>query len=481
MVTQLNFKGTFFYIRGKNAVADRSRCNTGYGGMQMKKIRKEMVYILLISLIIMSAGLLFNDNVWFDETYTLALIRHDVSEITDILRSDMHPPLYFAGLKLFCSVFGYHIIVTKLFSVIGFVLLLLLGILYIRKDYGEQICIFYFLIIGAVPFSFYFSVQQRCYSWSMFFVTWCFLEGMRLVRHRRWTNAVLFAVAALGAAYNHIYALIAVAGTVLCLNGWIWFRQRGLWRKIVVADFIMILGYLGWLRILLLQTKKAAETFWQVSLEKDSLVVLAFTVVLFTFILFCGTCRFPVICGMLTILFVHVAGFGISLLVRPLYVARYASPLLGVFAVTAAVAIAPCKERLRSRVSGYLMIVLIAGYIVGAGFEYNGSLRNFRQDFDQEVSREGVFLYNDSSFGIMSYYYPENRHICTYWQPWFAAFACVEYGTGDDLITLIQTDAPVWYVANEKTEIPAWVQKWNGKKEFSFRSDFNEFGVWRLQ
>lgn len=153
----------------------------------------------------------------------------------------------------------------------------------------------------------------------------------------------------------------------------------------------MILGYLGWLRILLLQTKKAAETFWQVSLEKDSLVVLAFTVVLFTFILFCGTCRFPVICGMLTILFVHVAGFGISLLVRPLYVARYASPLLGVFAVTAAVAIAPCKERLRSRVSGYLMIVLIAGYIVGAGFEYNGSLRNFRQDFDQEVSREDVF------------------------------------------------------------------------------------------
>lgn len=92
----------------------------------------------------MSAGLLFNDNVWFDETYTLALIRHDFSEITDILRSDMHPPLYFAGLKLFCSVFGYHIIVTKLFSVIGFVLLLLLGILYIRKDYGDEICIFIF-------------------------------------------------------------------------------------------------------------------------------------------------------------------------------------------------------------------------------------------------------------------------------------------------------------------------------------------------
>jgi hypothetical protein len=194
-----------------------------------------------------------------------------------------------------------------------------------------------------------------------------------------------------------------------------------------MADFIMILGYLGWLRVLLLQTKKAAETFWQASLEKDSLVIQFFTAVLFSFILFFGKCGFPVICGMLTILFVHVTGFAVSLLVRPLYVVRYASPLLGAFAVTAAVAIAQCKERLRSRVSGCLIIVLIAGYIVGAAFE------------------------------------------------------CVEYETADDLIALKQTDASVWNVVNEKAGIPAWVQKWNGKKEFSFRSDFNEFGVWRLQ
>lgn len=448
----------------------------------MWKNSKNILYFLLICMILMFVSLIFNDNIWFDETYTLALIRHDFSEMTDILRSDMHPPLYFAGLKLFCSVFGYHILITKLFSVIGFVFLLLLGNLYIRKDYGDEICILYFIIIGVVPFSFYFSVQQRCYSWAMFFVTWCFLEGMRLVRRRRWVNVILFAVAALGAAYNHIYALIAVAGIVISLNGFVWLRQSGLRQKIVVADLIMIMGYLGWLQVLMDQTRKAAEMFWQTSLEKDSLLVFLFTVILFAFILFSSKkCGFPVICGMISILFVHITGFGISILVRPLYVARYASPLLGVFAITAAVVIRQQKETIRRRVFYCLFVLLIAGYTAGAVFEYNGSLKNFRQNFDRVLSQEDVFLYSDSSFGIMSYYYPENRHICTYWQPWFAAFDRVEYGKADDLYSLKRTAASVWYVVNEKGEIPAWVKNWNGKKEFTFRSDFNEFVVWRLQ
>ncbi len=62
-----------------------------------------------------------------------------------------------------------------------------------------------------------------------------------------------------------------------------------------MADFIMILGYLGWLRVLLLQTKKAAETFWQASLEKDSLVIQFFTAVLFSFILFSKSALFKTI------------------------------------------------------------------------------------------------------------------------------------------------------------------------------------------
>lgn len=119
---------------------------------------------LFIILSLMASGLLFSDNVWFDETYTLALIRHNFYEIVEILQTDMHPPLYFIGLKLFCSMAGYDIVCTKLFSLLGYIMLLLLGCLIVRKDYGDRTAALYLLILGAIPMSFYFSVQQRCYS-----------------------------------------------------------------------------------------------------------------------------------------------------------------------------------------------------------------------------------------------------------------------------------------------------------------------------
>lgn len=50
----------------------------------MQIIRRNIVYIIFLFFVIMLVGLLFNDNVWFDETYTLALIRHSYVEIIDI-------------------------------------------------------------------------------------------------------------------------------------------------------------------------------------------------------------------------------------------------------------------------------------------------------------------------------------------------------------------------------------------------------------
>lgn len=379
-------------------------------------MKNKFTTILFVLLTLMVSGLLFNDNVWFDETYTLALIQHPYGEMMDILRSDMHPPLYFAGLKLFCSIWGYDILITKIYSLLGFVMLLSLGCLIVKKDYGEKTAIFYLLIIGVTPMSFYFAVQQRCYSWSMFFVTWCFLEGMRLLRSAKWQTDILFAITALCAAYNHIYALVAVAGVVISVNICIFFKYQ----KCLIRS------------------------------------------------------------GIFTIMFVHMAGFGISLLVRPLYIARYASPLLGIFALVTAVFLA---HHIKGRVLvPCLLLVCIIEYGIMASFEYNPSLRNFRNEFDTVCSPDDIFIYCDSSFGIMSYYYPDRTHICTYYEPWFDAFEDVEYVTVDRLEDILSTNQQVWLVLNEKKELPKWVfQKFHCCQTHSFQCDFNRFTVWELQ
>lgn len=186
--------------------------------------------------------------------------------------------------------------------------------------------------------------------------------------------------------------------------------------------------------------------------------------------------------GIFCIMFVHVTGFAVSLLVRPLYVARYAAPLLGVFAFVIAIFVGQGKEKVRQRICHYLFLLFILEYIAVAAFEYNPSLRNFRQEFDKIVSSEDNFLYNDSSFGIMSYYYPENRHICIYWQDWFSAFENVEYRLAKDIPSEVLKGQNIWFVINEKSAIPEQIkEQWTCEKVLTFRSDFNKFGVWHLK
>lgn len=82
--------------------------------MHKLKVRaNHTVYIIFAVLSLFSLTLIFNDNIWFDEAYTLSLIQHNYSDIINILKSDMHPPLYFLSLKTFCCIFGYSITATK--------------------------------------------------------------------------------------------------------------------------------------------------------------------------------------------------------------------------------------------------------------------------------------------------------------------------------------------------------------------------------
>ncbi len=180
--------------------------------MHKLKVRaNHTVYIIFAVLSLFSLTLIFNDNIWFDEAYTLSLIQHNYSDIINILKSDMHPPLYFLSLKTFCCIFGYSITATKIFSAIGYIATLFLGCTIIKKHYGSKTSIIYMLTVGAVPMMLYFSVQQRSYSWSIFFVTLCFIEFPAFYsKTKSFITAFYFAIAGLGAAYNHIYELLAV-------------------------------------------------------------------------------------------------------------------------------------------------------------------------------------------------------------------------------------------------------------------------------
>lgn len=440
-------------------------------------------YIIFTILSLFSISLIFNNNVWFDEAYTLSLIQHNYSEVIEILKSDMHPPLYFISLKFFCEIFGYSILVTKIFSVFGYIATLLLGCTVVKKHFGSDTSMVYMLTIGAIPMSLYFSVQQRSYEWCIFFVTLCFIEALLFIKSCKYRHCIIFVIAALFAAYNHIYALLAVGIIFAFLNIYIFTKSKKLIKAIILSDISIIIGYFPWIFPLLYQTESASGSFWLKSVEPLSIIVFISGVVISAVILTKkGNRKLPIIFAIFSILSIQIIGLIVTAFMRPLYIARYSVVISGIFALLVAFGTQHIKEKVKNIIC-VLLCALNVACLIGTGiFEYNPSMNNFFNRFDEIASSTDTFLYCDSSFGILSYYYPENTHICTYYEPWFSAFDNVDCVNKKDIVNDIDFDNTVWFVKNELTKTPDYIKD-NFILELTdtFKCDFNTFEVYSIQ
>lgn len=449
----------------------------------LKASSDNLTYIFFAILSLFSLGLIFNNNVWFDEAYTLSLIRHNFSDLISIIKSDMHPPLYFISLKLFSEIFGYSVLATKIFSVIGYIATLLLGCTVIKKYFGSFASIIYMLAVGAIPMSLYFSGQQRSYSWCIFFVALCFIEALLFIENNKYNHCFIFVISALFAAYNHIYALLAIGIIFAFVNIYILIKNRKLIKAIILSDILIIIGYLPWFLPLLFQTKAAYGSFWLKNVEPLSIIVFITGIVISAVILIKKENRsLPVIFAIICILSIQFIGLFVTIFIRPLYIARYSVVVLGIFAILIAFGVNNTNEKFKKAVCIGLSALNVICIIATGIFEYNSSMNKFFDRFDKIAAPSNTFIYCDSSFGIMSYYFPDDTHICTYSKPWFAAFDNVECIDKNDLPDKISPNSTVWFVKNELTKTPGYIQS-NFIIEFvdSFKCDFNTFTVYRLK
>ncbi len=444
----------------------------------MFEIKKPTVYLAFGILCLLPVGLLFSSDVWFDETYTLSLIKHSYDNMSAILAADMHPPLYYFALKLFCSCCGYSVLATKVFSYLGFIATLALGPLAVMPNYGRKTAFIYMLAVGAVPMLYYFGVQQRAYSWCIFFVTLCYIYAAEFIKERRQYRAVIFSVAGLAAAYSHTYALLAVAIIFIFTNVYIFYiRSRHGIPNILLADLLMIAGYLPQLFTLWGQFSSAKEDFWLQGIEPLSLVVLAVGIGFAVWVLWDKEHRrssfiFPIT----VILGLQAAGLLVSLFVRPLYIGRYSVVVLGVFALTLARRVRLGKGDFRKWACIALVCLNILGLSGTYLLEYGGSQKAAMARF-KETAVEKQVVCLDSSFGIISHYFPGEKILVTYNQPWFSAFNNVESIGKDELSHRVQNTAVM--VKNKSKAMPEYLTKdFDTQKVDTFRSDFNIFEVY---
>ncbi len=182
----------------------------------------------------------FHGNVWFDESYSVAIANHSFSEIWRIGSGDVHPVLFYWCLHVLNLVFGQNILAYRLFAVAGAVCSSLLGLFVVRRDFGWKAGLLFSALCLFLPYAAFIAAEIRMYSWATFCVSLCGLMAWRIacvLRAQRtaadrsgwfsavgqagwWRNArmwagvpcrwwVVFFLASLCGAYLHYYGTLA--------------------------------------------------------------------------------------------------------------------------------------------------------------------------------------------------------------------------------------------------------------------------------
>ena len=243
-------------------------------------INLNFIHILLIilgSIFIMLSS--FHANMWFDESYTVALAKKSFNEIWTIDSQDVHPIFYYYLIKIIFILSNNNIVLARLSSCIPLIIMSIMGFTHIRKDFGEKVGILFSLLILISPVSIKYAGELRMYTWAMLFVFVMALYGYRIIKNNNKSknkeknnnikNWIIFTTFGVLSAYTHYYALLtSIIINVLML---IYFIKNKSEKNIIINKKIIILFiqgiiqlilYLPWLGILIGQTKAVAKGFW---------------------------------------------------------------------------------------------------------------------------------------------------------------------------------------------------------------------------
>jgi len=152
------------------------------------KKEKQIFLILLLALILRLVAL--NQSLWLDEAIGAIAVR-DFSYtkiLTEFLKFDNHPPLYYFALKFWTNIFGYSEAALRSLSI-----LFGLGVIYLTYKIAREINpvknnfypILTALLISTSQFHIYYSQEARMYSMAAFLATLLIFLLLKILKYNK--------------------------------------------------------------------------------------------------------------------------------------------------------------------------------------------------------------------------------------------------------------------------------------------------------
>lgn len=160
-------------------------------------------------------GLLLTDySIDGDEAFAISQHTRGTVELTEgLLRAeiDLHPPLYFIGLKFWIAMAGESQIAVRLFSLLASLLALAMAIRLAKELFGQDSAQLLGLLAIPNPLLIWVALEVRMYSLLsllLMIAVYALLKAVQTQRQRWWW---LYIIVAVGAAYTHILGGVALA------------------------------------------------------------------------------------------------------------------------------------------------------------------------------------------------------------------------------------------------------------------------------
>lgn len=421
------------------------------GIIMLDKIRKQNKSLALIIVMLLTMGinfsLIFNDSVWFDESFTMLTIKSGFKEIIQITIEDVHPPLYYLILKCAIIVLGYSVSAAKIVSLIPVLLAMVLGVTAIRRRFPEVgnkklfAAILFVCFLSIMPSSLEENLEVRMYTWAMFFVTasgvYAFEAYLEPERKKNW---IVLTLSSLAAAYTHYFALISVAVVYVILFLALMIKRK----KIVsylISGIVCGIGYLPWLPFLWKQINFVKEGFWipEVTLEKVLEYVVWifqgeyqyfwFLILILAFLLLVDSLfhsvevkqevkevAFSMLGYFIVFIGTILAGGILSVLIRPILVERYLFVSIGLLYIFLVYSLTYLIDNRKVKIGILALIILTGMFSYGEKFnnEYKNGTEDSKKIFADNISDTDLIATNDFLLGAhngspLLYYLPENN------------------------------------------------------------------------
>lgn len=456
--------------------------------------KKKIIHIsvIIIGIIFISISS-FHTNLWFDESYSVAIAKNGFADIWKITGNDVHPALYYWLLHIINLIFGNNILMYRLFSLIAIIILGILGYTHIRKDFGEKTGIIFSYLTYFLPIMCTYSSEIRMYSWSCLFVTLMAIYGYKFYKaivnddkKNIQKNLILFGIFSICSSHIHYYALVTAGFINLILLIYLLInreKNKKVLKKFLILASIQILLYIPWLIYLVGQLKHVGNGFWiEVSLVKTTLEIigLQFTrnveesltksilpiiisILLYVYVFYSMIKKkrelTPAILS-LFIYFVIIFVMAIISLFMPILYSRYLVVVTGLYIFAIAYIIS--KEKNKIITATILLTVLVTGIISnvqGIKVNYDSSNSGVYDYLQQELREGDIIVCADivENGGVISAYFPEYKQYFMNYEKWDVEEAYKAYSPGLEIVYnwdfLKNYTGRIWLVYCENSRI----------------------------